>query len=63
MTYNFESIIAINDMINYSEKQNIALLNYIATQNPSYKMDFYNMEDSFINSYEFQISRAKEYFL
>ncbi len=60
MTYNFESIIAINDMINYSEKQNIALLNYIATQNPSYKMDFYNMEDSFINSYEFQISRAKE---
>lgn len=60
MTYNFESITAINNMIDYSDKQNIALLNYIATQNPSYKVTFHNMKRSFIDSYEFQTSRVYE---
>lgn len=61
MTYNFESINAINNMLDYSDKQNIALLNYIATQNPSYKIEFYNINHSFIDSYEFQTSRVYEY--
>lgn len=60
MTYNFESINAINNMLDYSDKQNIALLNYIATQNPSYKIEFYNINHSFIDSYEFQTSRVYE---
>lgn len=60
MTYNFESINAINNMLDYSDKQNIALLNYISTRNPYYKTEFYNINHSFIDSYEFQTSRVYE---
>lgn len=60
ITYNFDSINAINDMIEYSEKQNLSLINYTITKDNFYKEDFFKTQDLFNKSHDIQFSRSKE---